>query len=129
MILLLSILGFLNAFYIFYQHKREVQTGQKMFCLMGRDCGEVVGSKYGKTFGVKNEKIGMICYFLVGFYSLMVMFFPGFGQNFWILIKIGMGFVTVFSLYLLYVQTVVLKKICSWCLIAIIINLLIFSLY
>ena len=124
--LLLSILGFLNAFYLYWQHKREVATGQKMFCLIGGDCGEVVGSKYGATFGIKNEKIGMVYYVLVGIYSLIGIFLPGIAKDFWIWAKIITGIATVFSLYLLYIQTIVLKKFCSWCLIAIAINLLIF---
>lgn len=124
-ILLLAIFGFLNAFYLYWQHKREVQTGQKMFCLIGGDCGAVVGSKYGKTFGVKNEITGMVYYFLLGIYSLIAVLLPGFASNFEIFIKIAVSVALVFSLYLLFAQTILLKKFCSWCLIAIAINILI----
>ncbi|TSC86260.1 MAG: hypothetical protein G01um10147_972 [Microgenomates group bacterium Gr01-1014_7] len=117
-IFILSVLGFSNAFYLYWQHKREVNTGQKMFCLIGGDCGAVVGSKYGKTFGIKNEIIGMIYYALLGIYILTGIVLPP--------IKIIAGVAALFSLYLLYIQVVVLKKFCSWCLIAIAINLLIF---
>ena len=125
-ILLLSIIGFLNAFYLNWQHRREVKTGQKMYCLIGGDCGEVVGSKYGKTFGIKNELIGMVYYALLGAYTLVGMFAQI--ANFEILVKIIAALAAIFSFYLLYIQTIVLKKFCSWCLIAIAINLLIFYL-
>ena len=117
-ILLLSALGFLNAFYLYYQHKREVSSGQKMFCLIGGDCGAVVGSKYGRTFGIKNELIGMTYYFLLGFYLILT--------DSLILPKLATLNAAVFSVYLLFIQAVILKKFCSWCLIAIFINFLIF---
>jgi len=126
-ILLLSISGFVNAFYLFWQHKREVNTGQKMFCLIGGDCAAVVGSKYGKTFGIKNELIGMTFYFLLSFYSLTSLLAPSL-RNFLIIPKLITLIAAVFSLYLLFIQTIVLKKLCSWCLIAILVNLLIFYL-
>lgn len=125
-ILLLAILGFLNAFYLHWQHQRELATGEKMFCLIGGDCGAVVGSRYGRTFGIKNEIIGMIYYVLLGAYSLGSIFVPNFGEDLVIWAKIVIILATLFSLYLLYVQTFILRQFCSWCLIAISINILIF---
>lgn len=127
-ILLLAVLGFLNAFYLYYQHKRELATGQKMFCLIGGDCGEVIGSKYGTTLGIKNELVGMTYYVLLGVYTLLSIFIPQFGKGFSVLAKGATVLATIFSVYLLYAQTIVLKKFCSWCLIAIAINILIFYL-
>lgn len=127
LILLLFILGFLNAFYLHWQHKREMTTGQKMFCLIGGDCGAVVGSKYGRTFGIKNEKIGMAFYLLLGFYLLISLIIPQL-KDLIILPKLAVLIAAIFSLYLLFIQAVILKKFCSWCLIAILINLLIFYL-
>lgn len=126
--LLLSILGFLNAFYLYWQHNREVATGQKMFCLIGGDCGKVVGSKFGRTFGIKNEIIGMTYYLLLAAYSLVSMVTPSLAEILIIWAKMVVILATVFSLYLLYVQAYVLRQFCSWCLIAISINILIFYL-
>lgn len=124
-ILLLALLGFLNAYYLYYQHIREISTGRKMFCLIGGDCGEVVGSKYGSTLGIKNEKIGMAYYSLIAVYSLVNIFLPEIAKDYWVWIKIITTVAGIFSLYLLYIQAFVLKIFCSWCLIAITINLLI----
>lgn len=123
-ILLLSVLGFLNAFYLYWQHKREVTTGKKMFCLIGGDCGAVVGSKYGRSFGVKNEILGMGYYFLLGLYALIVILIPSFAQNFEIFVRFAVSVAVIFSLFLLFAQTILLKKFCSWCLIAIAINII-----
>lgn len=125
-IFILSILGFVNAAYLYFQHKREVETGQKMFCLIGGDCGAVVGSKYGKTFGIKNEKFGMAFYFLLAIYALLGIFLPQLTSNLEIVVKIVVIVAAICSLYLLFIQAIILRKFCSWCLIAILINLLIF---
>lgn len=125
---ILAIAGFANAAYLYFQHKREVETGQKMYCLIGGDCGAVVGSKYGQTFGIKNELIGMTYYFLLGIYSLVYFLFPQLANSLIIVIKLLVIAAALFSLYLLFIQSIILKKFCSWCLIAIFINLLIFYL-
>lgn len=88
-----------------------------MFCLIGGDCGEVVGSKYGKTFGIKNEIIGMVYYVLLGIFI--------FTDSFKLAVAIAAVVSAIFSIYLLFIQSVILRKFCSWCLIAIAINFLI----
>lgn len=118
-IFILALLGFLNAFFLFYQHRREIKTGQKMFCLIGGDCGVVVGSKYGQTLGIKNEKIGM------AYYALLIILLL---VNQLLLAQIIALVAIVFSIYLLIVQTFILRQFCSWCLIAIGINVLTFYL-
>jgi uncharacterized membrane protein len=128
LILTLALLGFLNAFFLYYQHKREIATGQKMFCIIGGDCGAVVGSRFGKTLGVKNEKIGMTFYSFILVYALIALISPGTVNNLWAFSKTLAALGIIFSFYLLYIQTMVLKKICSWCLIAIAINFIIFFL-
>lgn len=125
-VLLLCVLGFLNAFYLYYQHQREVKGGSKMFCLIGGDCSGVVSSKYGKTLGIKNEITGMAYYFLLAIFLLLNLIFPQTFKNYLVLPKAAALIAGAFSIYLLIVQTVILRKLCSWCLIAIAINFLIF---
>lgn len=90
-----------------------------MFCLIGGDCGAVVGSKYGQTLGIKNEKIGM------AYYALLIILLL---VNQLLLAQIIALVAIVFSIYLLIVQTFILRQFCSWCLIAIGINFLTFYL-
>lgn len=127
-IILLSFLGFLNAFFLYYQHRREVTTGQKMFCLIGGDCGAVVGSKYGRTLGIKNELWGLGYYTLLIIYSFLTIIWPHLVLSLAFWVKQLVLIASIFSLYLLIVQTFILRQFCSWCLIAIAINLLTFYL-
>lgn len=125
-ILLLSILGFLNAYFLHYQYQQYLTSGKQMFCLMGGKCADVVSSKFGQTLGIKNELIGMTYYVLLSAYSLGSIFVPQLGEDLGLWAKIVVILATVFSLYLLYAQTFILRQFCSWCLIAISINILIF---
>jgi len=120
----LSILGILNAYFLNWQFNRYVKTGKKMYCLMGEDCSLVVGSKYGHHFGIKNELSGIAYYMAIITYSVVAYFIniPQLITN----IAIGLSILSVlFSFYLFFLQAFVLKKFCSWCLIAILINVII----
>lgn len=116
---LLSLLGIINTAYLHWQYTREKNLGKKMICLVGSDCFSVIDSKYGKTFGIKNETYGFIFYTTLMAYSI----FPVFTQLIFITTFLG----ALFSVYLFIVQSIFLKKYCSYCLIAILINLLIFG--
>ena len=111
---ILALIGLANALYLYWQHT-QVPKGRKMFCVIGGDCQAVVESKYGKSFGVKNELWGSL------YYLSLILFHP------YTLLLLSLSFIAaLFSLYLLFLQAVVLKKYCSWCLLAIFINLAIF---
>lgn len=116
MIVLFALIGLANAAYLYWQY-RQVAKGRPMFCLIGGDCQAVVESKYGRSFGVKNELWGMIYYALIISLSLLNIKH--------LILNISL-IAALFSLYLLFLQSVVLKKYCSWCLLAIFLNLAIF---
>lgn len=123
---ILALLGFINAYYLHYQYKQYINSGKKIFCLIGGKCADVVSSKYGATLGIKNELIGMTYYVLLAVYILISMVIPEIGRNFMLMVEVVTIIATTFSIYLLFVQTVILRMLCSWCLIAIAINFLIF---
>lgn len=125
-ILLLAVLGFLNAFYLHYQYKQYTNYGKQMFCLIGGKCADVISSKYGITLRIKNELIGMTYYVSLSLYLILAFFMPDLFRNFIIFPKLATLIAALFSLYLLFVQAVILRMFCSWCLIAIAINILIF---
>ncbi|HET7098667.1 MAG TPA: vitamin K epoxide reductase family protein [Patescibacteria group bacterium] len=122
-----SILGILNAYFLYWQFNRYVSTGQKMYCLMGEDCSQVVGSKYGRHFGIKNELTGIAYYLTIAIYSVAA-YFVSIPQSITNVILVLSLFSVLFSIYLLFLQAVVLKKFCSWCLIAIVLNVVLFLL-
>lgn len=120
LILILSILGLVNDIFLHWQYRRLLATGKKMFCVIGGECGEVVSSVYGKTFGIKNEIFGFFYYVLMIVFSL--------GAPIGLISLIATFVASIFSIRLFYIQSMVLKKYCSWCLIAIVINILLLFL-
>ncbi|MFI5240982.1 MAG: vitamin K epoxide reductase family protein [Microgenomates group bacterium] len=124
-LIVLSALGIANAHYLHFQYLRYLKTGKKMYCLMGEDCASVVGSKYGKSFGVKNELIGITYYLMLMGYAILGQYIT-FTSPIILLVEIATIVATLFSFYLLILQAFVLKSFCSWCLIAILLNILIF---
>lgn len=123
---MLSLLGLINDLFLFTQYRREKRTGEKMFCLFGGKCSDVVGSKFGRTFGIKNEIYGMFYYLLILIYSLIYFLSPQITGIINYYIKIVVLITIVFSIYLILIQSFILKKYCSWCIIAVIINFAIF---
>lgn len=122
-LLLLSILGFSNALFLHLQYLQQKQKGKKMFCILGSDCGAVVASKYGKTFGIKNERIGFAYYTAIGILSAFMFVMPNMESYIKSLLIFVTLFASLFSIYLLSVQLFVLRKFCFLCFIAIIINI------
>ncbi len=120
---ILALLGFINAFFLYWQHVQWKARGRKMYCLIGTGCTDVVGSPYGATFGIKNEVFGMVYYVTV-----IVLAYLGDAVGGIRLLPIVSGAAAAFSLYLLFIQLVVLRKYCFWCMIAITISLLLFFL-
>ena len=125
-LLLLSIVGIINALFLNWQYNRYLKTGTKMYCFLGENCSKVVGSEYGTHFGLKNEIIGITYYILIAAYGVASQYLTIPILLTTIILIIGI-IATAFSIYLLYLQAYVLKTFCSWCLIAISVNFLIFT--
>ena len=125
-IVILLLLGILNASHLNWQYRKYKSVGRPMTCPIGGKSGEVVSAKYGMTFGVKNEIWGIL-YYVFSLVALAVFFYhPQFADIAkFTLIGAASGSV-VFSTYLLYVQFVILREQCSWCIVASGINYLVF---
>src|SRR3989344_6085658 len=97
--LILAIIGVIITSYISISHilKRNVVCP-----ISSKSCNVVLNSKYSKTFGIKNEFIGLIYYIFI----ILTIFLP-YLNNFIILIKI-------------------IKNYCFWCIFTAIINVGIF---
>lgn len=125
-ILLLSVVGLINAYFLHWQYKRFLKTKQKMYCLIGEDCTKVVSSRYGTTLGIKNEVTGMLYYAFLSLSALVTIINPEMTSVLYMPMFLASLLAALFSFYLLYVQTKILKIFCSWCLIAIGLNTVIF---
>jgi uncharacterized membrane protein len=122
-ILALAFLGFVDLFYISWKKKKK----QKLVCVLGSDCNKVINSSYASLFGVDNTKMGMIYYALLFFFVLMLPF-----TSLPFIVTLGLFFMSVAaaltSVYLLVIQLFVLKEQCDYCLVAALINILLFLL-
>ncbi len=120
-VLILSLVGLFLAFYI----KNKKNKEQPMVCLVGHDCNEVVNSRYSKIFGIKNENLGIVYYFIIIIFSVLTI-----GGVVWPAIIIwGLNAAAIgaalFSLYLIGVQAFALREWCMWCLGSALISLVI----
>jgi len=119
----LAILGFSISFYISSKKGHE----EKIKCIVGEKCDVVLKSKYNKTFGFRNEILGMLYYVFI--IALVLIFLSGtkyvFDVNLELALVILGSFAFLFSVYLTYIQFFVLKATCDYCLTSAAINLLI----
>ena len=110
-----SLFGFAIAAYIY--HKKEALA--PMVCPIGLDCHEVVHSDFSKFLGMRVEILGVIYYAFVFISNLFLFLYPVFNTPLVSLILWGLSIVAVlFSGYLVFLQLVVIRHLCSWCLIS-----------
>lgn len=118
--------GIANAVYLYWQFVQYKRTARPMVCPFDGKCEEVVDTVYGTTFGVKNEIWGLLYYFSLLGMIAVYLFSAEFAPVARLIIIISSVGAALFSTYLLFVQLFLLRKRCSWCLLASLINYLIF---
>ncbi len=117
-------IGLINAITLFLQYEQYVNSAKPIVCFVGNSCESVLDSKYGVTFGVKNEISG-IGYYIFLIMSMLVLYLNKHKNiKLQLLIKLAAFGAGVFSLYLLGIQEFVLHQFCFRCIIAISINIL-----
>lgn len=93
-------------------------TGVAMACVQGSafNCDRVQNSAYSEMFGIPIAYMGLAMYLVLGAVILLeqrIRFLTEYGQ----LIVLGISIIGwVFSMYLVYIQFVVLEALCPWCL-------------
>lgn len=122
---LFGIAGYLVARHI---HIKKF-TKKPVVCPMRMNCHKVVHSDYSKFMGVPLEIYGMTYYLLIGLSYLLLIFVPGVLPFTFVsvLVVFSIG-AFVFSVYLIFVQLVILKEGCFWCFVSAFISTLIFIL-
>lgn len=126
-LLILMLAGIANAAYLYWQGVQNQKNGRPMICPVGGKCEKVVFSRFGTTLGVKNEIWGLIYYFALFFFMAVLFGFPQFSYQATVLILFLSASATLFSTYLFFVQILILRDYCSWCILATIINYVIFG--
>lgn len=124
----IAVLG-LCGFFVARHIRNEKNAKRPLVCPIHFDCDTVVHSDYSKFFGIPVEIFGMFYYAFVTigyiFLSFLPEVLPMLLVDSLILISIG---AFLFSVYLTIVQSLVIKKFCSWCLVSATICILIFAL-
>jgi uncharacterized membrane protein len=104
---ILAVVGLLDSWYIFYKK----QKNEKLVCLVGQDCNEVVNSKYSHIYGIPNEVLGIIFYLsvlgIVGLVALGITEFHGISLM--AVIHLIAFFALLISIFLTAIQALVLN--------------------
>ena len=88
-----------------------------MMCPIGFDCDRVIRSDYSSFFGIPVEIIGLAYYGLVFLGYGLSTALPGFfGPTISLFLLSLTTIAFLFSMYLVFIQGVVLREWCSWCL-------------
>ncbi|MGH2372100.1 MAG: vitamin K epoxide reductase family protein [bacterium] len=108
---MLSLAGLGVSIYIWY---KQVTTGP-VACI-GRGCATVIRSRYGRLLGVPNGAWGVI--FFGGLLGAVIAgaLIPGFEPVLTRLAALATAIALILFVYLTYLQVVVLRTFCSWCL-------------
>jgi uncharacterized membrane protein len=108
---LVALAGLADAIYLTVQHL----TGQSVRCTVISGCSEVLSSPYSSFNGVPLALIGAAAYFVVFSLATLAAFsYPLVGKL--LLILVGLMFLT--TLWLIYLQAVVIGHFCQFCLLS-----------
>jgi uncharacterized membrane protein len=110
-IIVAAIVGLIVATHI----RRSKRTGDHLVCPLGHSCDAVINGRFSRFLGVPIERMGQLYYTaVILFYGATLL--ASVPQNVAAvgLMITGLGF--AFSLYLTFIQLVVIKKWCTLCL-------------
>lgn len=113
-------MGLLNASYLIWKHYRK----KPLVCPLDHDCSVVTESRWSRMFFVRNEILGMMFYLLLlagVFYFLYYSI-----ENLFIYLVLFSSIGLLFSVFLVFLQAIVIKDYCFYCIISAVITLLVF---
>lgn len=107
--------GFLLALYLFHKKRRR---DEPLICPLRGRCHEVIHSQYSRFLGVGVEVIGMCYYAGIAIGYGLVSAVPEIFARILPYLLVASVLAFLFSLYLTFIQVVVLRKLCTWCLLS-----------
>ena len=107
----LALIGLADSIYLTVQHV----TGQSVRCTIVSGCSEVLSSSYASFQGIPLALIGAVAYFTVFSLAILAAFGYPLVEKL-LLIITGMMFLT--TLWLIYLQAVVIGHFCQFCLLS-----------
>ena len=114
-IAILSLGGLADAIYLTIEHI----TGQSVRCTIISGCSEVLSSSYAVVGGYPLASIGALAYFTVFCLAILALF--GYRIAGQLLIPLVLAMCLV-SLWLIYLQAVVIHAFCQFCLLSAVIT-------
>ncbi|MFA6533227.1 MAG: quinone-dependent dihydroorotate dehydrogenase [Patescibacteria group bacterium] len=125
---LFIVLGIIDAGYLTFEHYRQVipPCTINRFLPILSDCGKVLRSSYSVMFGIPLAVLGVTQYI---FLLLIIVFLFKYKKRifiYWLILQSMVG--AIFSLYFVYLQLVILKSICIYCMFSALISFAIFFL-
>jgi len=114
-IVIASLVGIATSWYV---HRKRVRK-EKMVCMLGEDCQNVLDSKYSTIiFGVSNELWGILYFGVTAVYYMAAYFYsPLAVPPFSTVALLGATGAAAYSIYLIGIQAFTLKKWCEKCLV------------
>ena len=107
----LALVGLADAIYLTVQHV----TGQSVRCTIVSGCSEVLSSSYASFNGIPLALIGAVAYFTVFSLATLAAFDYPFVAKL-LLVVTGLMFLT--TLWLIYLQAIVIGHFCQFCLLS-----------
>ena len=116
-----ALIGLGDSIYLTVEHV----TGRSVRCTLISGCSEVLSSSYAVVAGVPLAVIGCVGYFVA--FSLATL--AAFGYRFaGKLLAIQVGFMFLTTLWLLYLQAIVIGHFCQFCLLSALVTLVLTGL-
>ena len=107
----LAFLGLLDSGYLSITHFQK----KKLVCPLDHDCSAVTESKWSSVFGVRNDYLGVLFYFSLLALGVTSIILPESAERLFTLTLIATIGGTIFSWFLIGVQTFALKDYCLYC--------------
>ncbi len=106
-----ALIGLGDALYLTIQHL----TGQSVRCTITTGCSEVLSSPYANFRGIPLALIGAVAYFTAFSLATLAAFQYKLAGRL-LLVLVGLMFLT--TLWLLYLQAIVIRHFCQYCLLS-----------
>jgi uncharacterized membrane protein len=112
---LMALGGLVLCLYLSTQKRRQ---SQPLICPFHGNCADVIHSQFSHFFGIPVERIGVAYYGILLIGHSLLLALPDFFSWLESYLLFASSMALLFSLYLTFIQLVVLKKICTWCLLS-----------
>ncbi|MBI3120536.1 MAG: vitamin K epoxide reductase family protein [Candidatus Kerfeldbacteria bacterium] len=110
--LVVSLIGFIDATYLTIEHYRGVIPG----CAFLSGCGEVTTSSFAVIAGIPLAVLGMVCYVTIFFG--VIAYLDSRNTRLWHILSLVSTIGFFGTLYFVYLQVFVIRAICIYCMVS-----------